>query len=327
MKKQLLLLSLLSFALGAMEAPEESNFPSLVQLCVPVVASQFDIEKAKKDFESGNEIGKPNIPTNLQQLVAAQLIKNHSVIPEILSHMSFDHLPLPSIALSKLLKKKQWLQCDAVEHFGNVHVDWFNPDGQFYIHRNVDGYDVAYKAFVYSKDKKLIATLPLGYIFKDIAWSPDSSKVAFLHQGDNSFEIWDVDSGRKMTQSNLETRVGAKKLNWAQDGESIKVELANNDNYFIGLSEFLKKEQTLKTLSSANPDNAKYIERALLLMLAYDQKHQNQKSWFSSSHLDISANQQAKEVFASFDSKVREILTKHFNVNLQKEPESTCLIS
>ena len=60
MKKQLFLLFLLPFALGAMDPPEiepvqeeivqESNFPSLVQLCVPAAAKQLQKDDIRKQF-------------------------------------------------------------------------------------------------------------------------------------------------------------------------------------------------------------------------------------------------------------------------------------
>ncbi len=310
MKKQLLLLLLLSFALGAMdpdiESVQESRVPSLVQLCVPVSAIQ--IQKDRTRFLDGSQA----LPAELEPMVGSCIANMHPVMKEILSSISmsrkengFNRLVNPiqgcNIFFKNFSSPNQLVTLNSGVKTTTFVLTHPNGETQF------------------DHDDKLYCT----------CWSPDSIKLAVLNGSEKSVAnllIWDIAKKQVLTKRPclINLHIIGTHLNWSMDGSKIEVGDGSSSNLF-DLTQLLKAENYFNGYFEDNGQVKDYLKQILLLTWIHDTKESRD---FTDWRSDIAKDQKKKEIFLSLPLSIQQVMTKQYSVISEREQkESNCLIS
>ena len=315
MKKQLLFLLLLSFALGAMnvdiesvqeEIVQESRVPSLVRLCVPAAATQ--LPKYRTQFLDGSRA----LPAELEVAVGSCIINRHPVMKEILSSISMSR---KENGFNRLVNPIQGC---------NIFVPNSSPNQLVTLNSGAKttSFVLTYpngETQQFAHDDKLYCT----------CWSPDSIKLAVLNGSEKSVAnllIWDIAKKQVLTKRPclINLHIIGTHLNWSMDGSKIEVGDGSSSNLF-DLTQLLKAENYFNGYFEDNGQVKDYLKQILLLTWIHDTKESRYfTDWRS---IDISKDKKKKDIFSLLPPSIQQVMTKQYSAISEKEQKSNCLIS
>ena len=312
MKRQLLCVTLVCFALGAMDnqGAEQGEVPSLSLLSAQATAALLQRSDMQEKIFSD-----VTLPSQVNAKVGSLMVCEHPVRQTILS-----------FAPIKLKDGRDFSPQITGSPIGQNNV---SPNGLLTIKRGTELTNLTLEDH-HGNQYRLENSK--GYNVYHTCFSPDSKKIAVLTGCDASFLscvcIWDIATKQLMVErpcflygSHNNTSV----LNWSNDGLQLQVGDGHTE-YFFDLRELLKIEDYFSGQKLDEAQENKYLKQIALLIWLHDLKASR---WFTQwRSIDISQDELKKNIFSTLPPRIQSILVdpRKYGVNLQKTTKFDQLI-